>query len=456
MTAPSTIHGLAASLVCVGTNAFPALAQRLHSQAARRATDSQAAPGILEVLGDHGGERFGEKDNTNELAVLQAWISHRIGTESPQGSPPSFDTLFAQLLDPDETQVWPPARIEVSEIELVKDGKRVSDGAAFEKLLARKWSARKATPPSLLFVKGPVSVATLTGTSTVDFGASDLSETEAARLDAAHRSYSDAQQVLQSIGIPDVSPSCKALLESIAIIRTWIEQPSSDPVVSQAQSELKNNCPLLTDTKLWQTAVERADTLQSTARSELETLSRKPRYILRAFIVKTPIPEGRTEAESEPNKRSDSYTVVRRFGKAEGTSHFSVLADDGVCWAARAADIKGTVVESMWVCCSDDDECRPAIYSNGSALESVKDAGINTVVADPEDDIYCDICLELTSWSYDQIIICDGCERGVHQMCHVPVVTEDELTQDQWFCRDCVHKMTKDKGDAAVKRQRTG
>ncbi|KAJ1840023.1 hypothetical protein LPJ73_006568 [Coemansia sp. RSA 2703] len=422
MTAPSALHGLAASLVCVGTNSFPALSLRLHSHAAQSAADHQAAPGILEVLGNHGGERFGEKDNTNELAVLQAWIVHRINSRCPQGNPPSFDTLFGQLLDSDEALIWPPARIQVSEMELVKDGKRINDGGAFKRLLVRKWSATKAEPPSLLFVKGPVSVATLTGTSVVDFTASDLSEAEMlsqkTQLDAAHSAYSDAQQVLQSIGIPDVSPSCKALLDSIAIVRTWVEQPSSDPLIIQSQFDLKKNCPMLTNTQLWQGVVEHVDTLQNNARSKLETLSRKPRYVL--------------------------------------PSHFSVLGNDGVCWATRAADIKGTVVESMWVCCSDDDECRPAIYSNGSALESAKAAGINTVVADPEDEIFCDICLELTSWSYDQIIICDGCERGVHQMCHDPVVTEDELTQDEWFCINCVRKKAKDKSDSSVKRQRTG
>ncbi|KAJ2375735.1 hypothetical protein IW150_002379 [Coemansia sp. RSA 2607] len=460
MTAPSALHGLAASLVCVGTNSFPALSLRLHSHAAQSDADHQAAPGILEVLGNHGGERFGEKDNTNELAVLQAWIVHRINSRCPQGNPPSFDTLFGQLLDSDEALIWPPARIQVSEIELVKDGKRINDGTAFEKLLVRKWPTTKAEPPSLLFVKGPVSVATLTGTSVVDFTASDLSEAEMlsqkAQLDAAHSAYSDAQQVLQSIGIPDVSPSCKALLDSIAIVRTWVEQPSSDPLIIQSQFDLKKNCPMLTNTQLWQGVVKHVDTLQNNARYKLETLSRKPRYVLRAFIVKAPNQQGSAAVEPEQNRNTDTYTVVRRFGKTEGASHFSVLGNDGVCWATRAADIKGTVVESMWVCCSDDDECRPAIYSNGSVLESAKDAGINTVVADPEDEIFCDICLELTSWSYDQIIICDGCERGVHQMCHDPVVTEDELTQDEWFCINCVRKKANDKNDSSVKRQRTG
>ncbi|KAJ1843202.1 hypothetical protein LPJ57_009813, partial [Coemansia sp. RSA 486] len=56
--------------------------------------------------------------------------------------------------------------------------------------------------------------------------------------------------------------------------------------------------------------------------------------------------------------------------------------------------------------------------------------GMNTVVADPDDEIYCDFCLDMNSFSYDQIIICDKCERGVHQMCHAPIVTEDEATQD--------------------------
>ncbi|KAJ2783461.1 mitochondrial transcription factor 2 [Coemansia linderi] len=129
--------------------------------------------------------------------------------------------------------------------------------------------------------------------------------------------------------------------------------------------------------------------------------------------------------------------VVRRFGKAQGASHYSVLGSDGVCWPTRLKDVPGTVVESMWVCCGDDDECRAKDAPETSFEGGSSQSGLNTVVADPDDEIFCHVCHYIDSWSYNQIIICDGCERGVHQLCHVPVVTESELTQDQWFCQSC-------------------
>ncbi|KAJ2488078.1 mitochondrial transcription factor 2 [Coemansia sp. RSA 2320] len=137
------------------------------------------------------------------------------------------------------------------------------------------------------------------------------------------------------------------------------------------------------------------------------------------------------------------YVVVRRFGKAQGSSHYSALGSDGICWPTRLKDIQGTVVESMWVCCNDDSECRAQSMSDCTADASSSQGGINTVVADPDDEIFCDICHLIDSWSYNQIVICDGCERGVHQICHAPIVTEDELTQDSWFCESCTQQAPK-------------
>ncbi|KAJ1644020.1 mitochondrial transcription factor 2 [Coemansia asiatica] len=486
---------LMAALVCVATNAYPLLSKELLARVSKSESEQTAAPGILEVLRLHGGERFGEKDNTNELSVLQKWTDHCIRsfpetmTLQCVKKPPSFCDLFDVLLSGDKhSRSWSPAYFAANETELFKDGRR---DKKLKELLAQKWKSQersRTSIPSLVFVKGSLTVPTLVENVCIDFcagagsGSGSCTDADAegdmlrqAQLENAQRSFVDCQNVLKSIGIVEPQDSCQDLQKSLLAVRRWISLATEDSLFEQWKSILEGVCPLLvselsSEPSIWETIIARASNRQAEARGSLEALERRPKYVLRAFIVKNPLVDEKSTNNGNGNGNGNinnsesslaSFTIVRRFGKAEGASHFSILTSDGWCWPTRKQDIKGTVVESMWVCCNDDNECISAAPAtdtdtavttgagaagkeNGVLLAGPKSghatavsSGINTVVADPDDDIYCDICLELSSYSYDQIIICDKCERGVHQMCHIPIVTEDEVTQDQWFCSKC-------------------
>ncbi|KAJ1820690.1 mitochondrial transcription factor 2 [Coemansia sp. RSA 2598] len=483
---------LLAELVCVATNAYPRLSEELLMRATGSESEQAAAPGILEVLRLHGGERFGEKDNTNELSVLQKWIDHCIGSSVDSAAllhareTPSFHDLFDGLLAEDrDPRFWSPAVLSVGEIELVKDGRRVS---RLGELLAQKWTRRepKGSIPSLLFVKGPLAVSTLGENACVDFVAAAGTDNEhmlrQEQLEKTQISYSDCQNVLKSIGVVEPHSSCDGLLQSLLAVRKWISLVTKDRAFEQWKDALEDKCPSLvselsSESSVWEAIIARANILESDARRSLEALERRPKYVLRAFIARLPLVDDKAPTSNGDRGSRVSYAVVRRFGKTEGASHYSVLASDGACWPTRIQDIRGTVVESLWVCCNDDNECiagaaataaaeaAAATVESGASLAGCSidsrasqgtsaNAGMNTVVADPDDDIYCDVCLDLNSFSYDQIIICDKCERGVHQMCHVPIVTEDEVTQDQWFCSKCRPKKAA-KSLGVAKRPRT-
>ncbi|KAJ2221113.1 mitochondrial transcription factor 2, partial [Coemansia sp. RSA 485] len=446
-----------AALVCVATNAYPRLSEELLARVAESETGQTAAPGILEVLRIHGGERFGEKDNTNELSVLQKWLNHCTETvatpvvSSYAAGQPSFCDLFDVLLSANKhSRVWPPATLAVNEIELVRDGRR---SIRLAELLAQKWigGEPRTSIPSLLFVKGPLSVSTLADNSFLDFssaaGDDESGMARRAQLEKAQRSYTDSQNVLKSIGVAEPQNSCENLRQSLDAVRKWISLVTTDGLPKQWRGTLESKCQILASelssySGIWETIITRVDDMETHARVSLEALERRPKYVLRAFVVKESL-GNRTATDNSNGSSNASYTVVRRFGKAEGASHYSVLTSDSVCWPTRIQDIQGTVLESMWVCCNDDSECIAGAAAAAAAVDNgpsspggsidqrasqgvAVNPGMNTVVADPDDEIYCDFCLDMNSFSYDQIIICDKCERGVHQMCHVPIVTEDE------------------------------
>ncbi|KAJ2897491.1 hypothetical protein IWW38_001700 [Coemansia aciculifera] len=286
-------------------------------------------------------------------------------------------------------------------------------------------------------------VSALEGVAVVDFerhGKSETRHLQTAELETARRQHAAATALGESVGIPTKSASGHALLQSIHALKSWLASPSIDALAETTDIRLGGYVqalvPLLAGSEAcWEQVTSRIDELIRNSSQALWKLERRRQYVLRAFVV-----EGSTPPLVADGGKAQ-HMVVRRFGKAQGASHYSVLgSSDGICWPSRLKDIQGTVVESMWVCCSDDDECRTKIVQTtpfADTTGSGQSSGLNTVVADPDDEIFCDVCLELESWCYNQIIICDGCERGLHQFCHEPIVTESELTQDQWFCKGC-------------------
>ena len=74
----------------------------------------------------------------------------------------------------------------------------------------------------------------------------------------------------------------------------------------------------------------------------------------------------------------------------------------------------------------------------------------------------CDVCRGCDASSEDQLILCDGCDVGVHQFCYMV----DQIPTGNWYCDHCVSnkrrktitktkkpKYTKEKKNKILKNQ---
>ncbi|KAJ1798875.1 mitochondrial transcription factor 2 [Coemansia sp. RSA 2399] len=430
-----------AALLCVAVNAVPLIAERL--LLGLDATGLQKD--MVDVLEAHGGDRFGERDNSSELAILEAWLGETVGGELGAHVTPSLYELLKML--------WLRLGLDLGLMIHIDAGEcHYSSARQFEGDLGRRWTEKHhdSSAPSVLIVKTQIPASVICTTTTLDLYDHMDADTKRHRqieLGNARKQCDAAKAILCSVGIPRLASSCAEITESLRALNRWAESPEAAAALATQQSA--QNLPLPTDTfalmaqeNIWESIAERINRFKAIAQGRRDSAERTERYVLRAFVVDN---TGATDSSGR------KVSIVRRFGKSNGQSHYSVLdVGAGTCQPMRAQDIKGTVVESMWACCNDDSECK-----NSSAEDDVdanSQGGLNTVVADPDDEIFCRLCHDLESWGYNQIIICDGCELGVHQMCHAPIVTESDLTLDQWYCSNCTRA---DRSKTDAKRQRT-
>ncbi|XP_054716708.1 metal-response element-binding transcription factor 2-like [Uloborus diversus] len=70
----------------------------------------------------------------------------------------------------------------------------------------------------------------------------------------------------------------------------------------------------------------------------------------------------------------------------------------------------------------------------------------------PEGEIQCTVCDSGSSLPPDEIVICDKCSVGYHQLCHIPKIDRSVLKLDvSWNCRKCIFASTAKTGGALKK-----
>ncbi|XP_018355309.1 PREDICTED: metal-response element-binding transcription factor 2 isoform X2 [Trachymyrmex septentrionalis] len=62
-----------------------------------------------------------------------------------------------------------------------------------------------------------------------------------------------------------------------------------------------------------------------------------------------------------------------------------------------------------------------------------------TKLAMPDSDVMCVLCKQSQPKTDNDIIVCDKCGRGYHQLCHQPEISKPESGRDiHWICRRCI------------------
>ncbi|XP_043276168.1 PHD finger protein 19 [Venturia canescens] len=121
----------------------------------------------------------------------------------------------------------------------------------------------------------------------------------------------------------------------------------------------------------------------------------------------------------------DSTTREQRLGFSHG--------EDVLLQHKDGKFYLGTIVEVDLA----RERCLVKFLDNTSSWSSVKEL---TKLAMPDCDVMCVLCKKSQSKTDNDIIVCDKCGRGYHQLCHLPHITkqEDGASDAHWMCKRCV------------------
>ncbi|XP_015108629.1 metal-response element-binding transcription factor 2 isoform X1 [Diachasma alloeum] len=130
---------------------------------------------------------------------------------------------------------------------------------------------------------------------------------------------------------------------------------------------------------------------------------------------------------SEPEESPavpDSTTREQRLGFSHG--------EDVLLQHKDGKYYLGTIVEVDL----SRERCLVKFLDNTSAWSTAKEL---TKLAMPDSDVMCVLCKKSQPKSDNDIVVCDKCGRGYHQLCHQPHVSKEDASPDShWMCKRCV------------------
>lgn len=134
----------------------------------------------------------------------------------------------------------------------------------------------------------------------------------------------------------------------------------------------------------------------------------------------------------------DSTTREQRLGFSHG--------DDVLLQHKDGKYYLGTVVEVDLA----REKCLVKFMDNTSSWSSVKEL---TKLSMPESDVMCVLCKKSEPKTDNDIIVCDKCGRGYHQLCHQPHVSKEETRSDtNWMCKRCMDNQTRNRESGEIKK----
>uniref|UniRef100_A0A9J7ZJI1 Metal-response element-binding transcription factor 2 n=1 Tax=Cyprinus carpio carpio TaxID=630221 RepID=A0A9J7ZJI1_CYPCA len=154
--------------------------------------------------------------------------------------------------------------------------------------------------------------------------------------------------------------------------------------------------------------------------------------------------------KSTPNRQHKSPVPLSQFPLKDGLADTARLAskfEEGQDVLARWSDglfYLGTISKI------DKHKHRCFVIFEDQSKSWVLWKDIQT--GDSGGEMLCSICQNESSEPPNEIVICDKCGQGYHQLCHAPIIDPSVIaSDDKWLCRQCVFATTTNRGGALKK-----